>query len=65
MRKLLLAVSPLACRDASVASTSLESTTTIMPMPQLNVRYISVDEIRPAEANQSNTGSRAQLRRRR
>src|SRR5690349_5935691 len=60
---MIQAVSPEALRCARVASTSAGATTTTMPMPQLNVRYISGADTLPAAASQSNTGSRAQLRR--
>src|SRR6188508_950553 len=60
---MIQAVSPAALRCASAVSTSDGATTTTMPMPQLNVRYISGADTLPVAASQSNTGSRAQLRR--
>src|SRR6185436_14764299 len=56
-----LAVSPSFASCASVKSASRGATTTTMPMPQLKVRYISADVMRPVAASHSNTGSLAQL----
>src|SRR5690606_20927601 len=53
--------SPCSRRHCMALSVCSAATQIVMPIPQLNVRYISASEMLPVFCNQSNTGGRCQV----